>query len=161
MVIFFLLPKWDGQLFTCSFLKCKAEVYDAQISGLFTQIVKKICFQPNISFRAKGEEFDFTFPACLHACKSKVYRFPLKHNAESRKKQRLEYHSWLSSKFTYKRQLKRRFCSTNLRKLIDFLWMNFPDAPSLWKHPKDGDIFAFSDSLVHKNHYKRDLYEFV
>lgn len=122
---------------------------------------KKICFQPNISFRAKGEEFDFTFPACLHASKSKVYRFPLKHNAESRKKQRLEYHSWLSSKFTYKRQLKRRFCSTNLRKLIDFLWMDFPDTPSLWKHPKDGGIVAFSDSLVHKNHYKRDLYEFV
>lgn len=47
---------------------------------------KKICFQPNISFRAKGEEFDFTFPACLYACNSKVYRFPLKHNAENRKK---------------------------------------------------------------------------
>lgn len=28
--------------------------------------------------------------------------------------------------------------------------MNFPNASSLWKHPKDGGIVAFSDSLVHK-----------
>lgn len=50
---------------------------------------KKDLFPTKHILRAKGEEFDFTFPACLHACKSKVYRFPFKHNAESRKKQRL------------------------------------------------------------------------
>lgn len=46
---------------------------------------KKDLFPTKHILRAKGEEFDFTFPACLYACKSKVYRFPFKHNAESRK----------------------------------------------------------------------------
>lgn len=156
MVIFFLLPKWDGQLFTCSFLKWKAEVYYAQISGLFNQIVKKICLQPNISLERRVKSLILRF---LHAYMHANQRFIGFHLCTTQKVEK--YHSWLSSKFTYKRQLKRRFCSTNPRKLIDFLWMNFPDAPSLWKHPKDGDIVAFSDSLVHKNHYKRDLYEFV
>lgn len=72
MVIFFLLPKWDGQLFTCSFLKWKAEVYYAQISGLFTQIVKKICFQPNISLERRVKSLILRF---LHAYMHANQRF--------------------------------------------------------------------------------------
>lgn len=37
----------------------------------------------------------------------------------------------------------------------------FPRRTITMETPQNGDIFAFSDSLVHKNHYKRDLYEFV
>lgn len=140
MVIFFLLPKWDGQLFTCSFLKCKAEVYDAQISGLFTQIVKKICFQPNISFRAKGEEFDFTFPACLYACKSKVYRFPFKHNAESRKKTTIRISLLIEQQIHLQATIKASILLHQSQK-TNWLFMDeFPrrtitmETPQRWRH---------------------------
>lgn len=140
MVIFFLLPKWDGQLFTCSFLKWKAEVYYAQISGLLTQIVKKICFQPNISFRAKGEEFDFTFPACLYACKSKVYRFPLKHNAESRKKTTIRISLLIEQQIHLQATIKASILLHQSQK-TNWLFMDeFPrrtitmETPQRWRH---------------------------